>query len=170
LPTLETIGLGLFIVSLLLGLFSILFGLPGAVIIALVVIIYGAATGFTTIGWKLIAIMIALALLAETIEFLIGMYVAVQFGISIKAFWSALAGSIIGAALLTPFFLGFGTIAGIFLGGLAGVVIVETVRQQRLKAAFRASIGMMLGRIAGICIKGGLAFFMVIMACNAVYS
>jgi len=170
LPTLEIIGLSLFVIFLLLGLFSIIFGLPGAVIIAVVVLAYAAVTGFTVIGWKLLLVIVALAVLAETLEFIIGMHVASQFGLSMKGFWASLIGSMIGAAALTPFFLGFGAIAGIFLGGMAGLLMMEMVHRKRLKAAFRASLGMVLGRVAGICVKGCLAFVMVILALNAVYS
>ncbi|MDI9569680.1 MAG: DUF456 domain-containing protein [Pseudomonadota bacterium] len=169
-PTLEIIGLGLFVVLLLLGLFSIVLGLPGAVFIAAVVLIYATVTGFAVIGWKLLLVIIALAVLAETLEFIVGMHVAAQFGLSLKGFWASLVGSAVGAAALTPFFLGFGAIAGIFLGGLAGLLIVELARRKRLKAAFRASLGMVLGRVAGTCVKGGLAFIMVILALNAIYS
>jgi len=170
LPTLEIIGLALFVISLLLGLFSIVFGLPGAVIIAVVVLAYAVFTGFSVIGWKLLLVIVALAVLAETLEFIIGMHVAAQFGLSMKGFWASLIGSMIGAAALTPFFLGFGAIAGIFLGGMAGLLMVEMMRRGRLKAAFRASLGIVLGRVAGICVKGCLAFVMVILALNAVYS
>lgn len=167
---LEIVGLSIFIIVLLLGLFSIIFGLPGTILIAADVIVYGAVTGFSVIGWKLILAIVILAILAETLEFIIGMSLAFQFGISVKGFWASLAGSIIGAVLLTPFFFGFGAIAGAFLGGFAGVVIVEIIRQRRMKAAFRASMGLLLGRIAGVCLKGIFAFVMVIMALSAVYS
>jgi len=170
LSPLEIIGLSIFIIVLLLGLFSIIFGLPGTIVIAADVIVYAACTGFNVIGWKIILAVIALAVLAETLEFLIGMSVAFQFGISMRGFWASLAGSIIGAALLTPFFFGFGAIAGAFLGGFAGVAAMEMIRQRRMKAAFRASLGILLGRIAGVCLKGILAFVMVIMALSAVYS
>ena len=167
---LEIMGVSLFIIVLFLGLFSIIFGLPGTIIIAADVIIYALITGFHPIGWKVILIMIVLAILAETLEFFIGMSVALQFGLSVKGFWASIAGSMIGAVLLTPFFLGFGAIAGAFLGGFAGVFTVEMIRQQRLKPAFRAGYGMILGRIAGVCVKGSLAFTMVVISLTTIYS
>lgn len=167
---LEVLGLSVFILVMFLGLFSVIFGLPGTIVIAAAIIIYAAVTGFAVIGWKLILFIIALSALAEALEFFIGMSVAVQFGLTMKGFWASLAGSMIGAAILTPFFLGFGAIAGAFLGGFAGVVIVEMIRQQRMKAAFRAGLGVILGRIAGVCVKGSLGFTMIVLALNAVYS
>ncbi len=162
--------MSLFIIVLFLGFFSIIFGLPGTILIAADVVVYALVTGFHTIGWKVIVIMIVLAILAETLEFFIGMSVALQFGLSVKGFWASIAGSMIGATLLTPFFLGFGAIAGAFLGGFAGVFTVEMIRQQQMKPAFRAGYGMILGRIAGICVKGTLAFTMVGISLTAIYS
>jgi uncharacterized protein len=170
LSPLEIIGVSLFIIVLFLGFFSIIFGLPGTILIATDVAVYALVTGFHTIGWKVIIIMIVLAILAETLEFFIGMSVALQFGLSVKGFWASLAGSMIGATLLTPFFLGFGAIAGAFLGGFAGVFTVEMIRQQQMKPAFRAGYGMILGRIAGICAKGTLAFTMVVISLTTIYS
>jgi uncharacterized protein YqgC (DUF456 family) len=98
------------------------------------------------------------------------MSVALQFGLSVKGFWASIFGSVIGATLLTPFFLGFGAIAGAFLGGFAGVFTVEMIRQRQMKPAFRAGYGMILGRIAGICTKGTLAFVMVVISLTTIYS
>jgi uncharacterized protein YqgC (DUF456 family) len=170
LSPLEIIGVSLFIIVLFLGLFSIIFGLPGTILIAADVIIYAIVTGFHPIGWKVILIMIVLAVLAEALEFFIGMSVALQFGLSVKGFWASIFGSVIGATLLTPFFLGFGAIAGAFLGGFAGVFTVEMIRQRQMKPAFRAGYGMILGRIAGICTKGTLAFVMVVISLTTIYS
>jgi len=170
LSPIEIIGVSVFIIFLFVGFFSIIFGLPGTIVIAADVILYALFTGFHPIGWKVIMIMIILAVLAETLEFFIGMSVALQFGLSVKGFWASIAGSMIGATLLTPFFLGFGAIAGAFLGGFAGVFTVEMIRQQRMKPAFRAGYGMILGRIAGICVKGSIAFTMVVISLTTIYS
>lgn len=167
---LEIIGVSLFIIVLFLGFFSIIFGLPGTIVIAADVFVYALVTGFHPIGWKVILVIIILAVLAETLEFFIGMSVALQFGLSVRGLWASIAGSMIGAALLTPFFLGFGAIAGAFLGGFAGVFTVEMIRQQSLKPAFRAGYGIILGRIAGICVKGSLAFTMIVISLTTIYS
>ena len=51
---LEVGGLTLFILVLLLGTFSILFGFPGTVIILIDAVVYGAITGFEKIGLKIL--------------------------------------------------------------------------------------------------------------------
>jgi hypothetical protein len=95
---------------------------------------------------------------------------AARFGASRKGIWAALFGSLIGVVLATPFFLGIGTLLGIFLGGFTGVFLVELMNQGKLKPAFRASYGVILGRITGIMIKGLLSILMVVITLYHIYS
>ena len=166
----EIAGLTTFILVLFLGLFSIIFGLPGTVLILLDVIAYGAVTRFETIGFKIIFVLLLLAAAAEALEFLVGMSVASQFGLSVKGFWASIVGSVVGAAMLTPFFFGLGTVSGLFIGGFAGAFLVELLRQVRLKPAFRAGCGAIAGRVAGTVAKGTLAVVMIVITLTNIYS
>jgi uncharacterized protein YqgC (DUF456 family) len=166
---LEIGGLTLFILVLLLGAFSVLFGLPGTVIIFADAAIYAAITGFTRIGLKTLAILLVLSVLAELADFAVGMAGAVKFGASRRAFWASLIGALIGAALMAPFWLGLGALAGAFAGGFAGILVVELLRRQRLKPSLRAALGATLGRAAGICVKGFFALVMVVITLSSVY-
>ncbi|MBN2439166.1 MAG: DUF456 domain-containing protein [Deltaproteobacteria bacterium] len=160
----------LFILVLLFGTFSILFGLPGTVIILIDAAMYAAVTGFEKIGFKILVTLLILSILAELADFAVGMGGAVKFGASRKAFWASVVGGLIGAALMTPFLLGLGAVAGAFLGGFAGILIVELLRQKRLKPAIRAVWGAILGRAAGICVKGVFALIMVVITLTSVYN
>jgi uncharacterized protein YqgC (DUF456 family) len=170
LTPLEIGGLTLFILVLLFGTFSILFGLPGTVIILIDAAVYAAATGFEWIGFKILLILLTLSILAELTDFAVGMAGAIKFGASRKAFWASLMGGLIGAVLMTPFLLGLGAVAGAFLGGFAGILIVELLHNKRLKPAFRAAWGAILGRAAGICVKGVFALIMVVITLTSVYN
>lgn len=167
---LEIGGQTLFILVLLFGTFIVLFGLPGTVIILIDAVLYAAITGFDRIGLKILAVLLVLSILAELADFAVGMAGAVKFGASRRAFVASLTGGLIGAALLTPFWLGLGTVAGAFTGGFIGIVIVELLRRQRLKPALRAAWGATLGRAAGICIKGLFALIMVVITLTSVYN
>ncbi len=167
---LETGGLTLFILVLLFGIFSILFGFPGTVIILMDAAIYAAFTGFDRIGAKTLLTLLILSILAEVTDFALGMAGAVKFGASRKSYWSAAIGGVIGAALLIPFLLGLGAVAGAFFGGLTGVLILELLRQNRLKPALRAFWGSILGRAAGIFLKGVFALMMAVITLTGVYS
>ena len=66
---LEIGGVTLFILVLLFGAFSILFGLPGTVIILIDAVIYAAVTGFEKIGFKVLITLLILSILAELADF-----------------------------------------------------------------------------------------------------
>jgi uncharacterized protein YqgC (DUF456 family) len=170
LSPIEVAGSTIFILALFLGLFSIIFGLPGTIIILLDVVVYGAVTRFETIGFKAILALLLLAAAAEALEFFVGMTAALRFGLSLKTFWASVIGGIVGAMVMTPFFFGLGAILGTFLGGFAGVFLYELVKRSRLKQAFRASYGAILGRVAGTMAKGFLAIVMIIIALTSIYS
>jgi len=170
LSPIEIAGLTTFIVVLFLGLFSIIFGLPGTVIILFDAIIYGIMTRFDTIGLKVILILLLLAAAAEALEFFLGMTVALRFGLSIKGFWASVLGGLLGAMIMTPFFLGLGAVVGSFIGGFTGVFLVELIRQGRLKPAFRASYGAVIGRVTGTLAKGFLAVVMIVITLTSIYS
>jgi len=170
LTPLEIAGLTLFILVLLFGAFTVLFGLPGTVIILVDAAVYAAVTGFDRVGIKVLIILLILSILAELADFAVGMAGAVKFGASRKAFWASLIGALIGAAFMTPFLLGFGAVIGAFIGGFAGILIVELLRRQRLKPSLRAAWGATLGRAAGICVKGFFALIMVVITLSSVYN
>ena len=155
---------------LFLGIFLTVFGLPGTVLILLDVVGYAFLTGFAQIGLKVILILLAMAIVAELLDLGLGMAGAVRFGSSRAGMWAALIGSIAGAVILPPFFLGLGVLLGIFLGGGAAVFITEILRRRKLKPAFRASIGAMLGRMTGIAVKGILSVAMVAVTLFHIYS
>jgi uncharacterized protein YqgC (DUF456 family) len=170
LAPLEIGGTTLFILVLLFGAFSILFGLPGTVIILIDAVIYAAVTGFERIGLKVLVTLLILSILAELADFAVGMAGAVKFGASRKAFWASIIGGLIGTALMAPFLFGLGAVAGGFFGGFAGVLTVELLRQNRLKPSLRAAWGAVLGRAAGICVKGGFALIMIVITLSSVYN
>lgn len=167
---LEIGGLTLFILVLLFGAFSILFGLPGTVIILIDAALYAAITGFERIGFKTLLTLLLLSILAELADFAVGMGGAVKFGVSRKAFWASVVGGLIGALLMAPFWFGLGAVAGGFLGGFIAILTVELLRQNRLKPALRAAWGAILGRAAGICVKGVFALIMIVITLTSVYN
>ena len=129
-------GFTVFILILFAGIFLNFFGLPGTIVIFFDVLLYAIFTGFDPVGLKIILFLLISTVFAETIDFFVmtGMY---QPMISTKSFVAAIIGAVIGAFLLTPFFWGPGTWGGFFLGGLAGVLTIEFIRQSKLKAPFR---------------------------------
>ena len=163
-------GLTLFILVLLFGTFSILFGFPGTVIIFIDAVIYGAVTGFAEVGFKILIALLTLSALAEVTDVAVGMAGVVKFGASRKGLGAFLAGGLIGALLLSPFLLGLGLIVGTFIGGFIAMLTLELLTRRRLKPTLREAWGTILGRSAGICVKGFIALIMVIITLTSIYS
>ena len=167
---LEVGGLTLFILVLLLGTFSILFGFPGTVIIFIDAFVYGAITGFEKIGLKILIVLLVLSVLAEVADFAVSMAGAVKFGVSRRGFWAFTVGGFVGALLMTPLFFGLGLLIGTFLGGFIAMLSVELLARSKIKPTLRATYGAILGRVAGIFVKGAFALIMVIVTLTSIYS
>jgi uncharacterized protein YqgC (DUF456 family) len=166
----EIAGLTVFIVVLFLGVFSTVFGFPGTVLILIDALIYALVTGFDKIGFKVLSVLIILSVLAEAMDFGLSMAGAERFGATRRGAWASVIGGIAGAAVLSPFFYGLGTFAGVFVGGFTGIFIVEMIRQREFKPALRASYGAIMGRVAAIIVKGLISLVMVIVILLSVYS
>jgi hypothetical protein len=162
-------GFTVFILILFAGIFLNFFGLPGTIVIFFDVLLYAIFTGFDPVGLKIILFLLISTVIAETIDFFVmtGMY---QPMISTKSFVAAIIGAVIGAFLLTPFFWGPGTWGGFFLGGLAGVLTIEFIRQSKLKAPFRTPGRAIIAMIGGKMLKGLIALFMIAFSLSNIYS
>ena len=112
--TFAAVGLAIFIIILFAGIYLTLFGLPGTVVIFFDVLFYAIFTGFDRIGWKIILFLLISAIIAETIDFLLGMYGVLKSMDAKKSFRASAIGAITGAVILTPLFWGPGTWAGFF--------------------------------------------------------
>jgi uncharacterized protein YqgC (DUF456 family) len=66
--------------------------------------------------------------------------------------------------------LGVGAVIGAFVGGFAGVFISELLRQSNMKPALRAAWGTIVGRAAGIFVKGAFALVMTAITLSGVYN
>jgi len=166
----EVAGLTIFILILFIGIFSIIFGFPGTIIILIDAVIYSLITGFEKIGWKIIIVLIIISLLAETFDFMLGSAGAKRFGSSKKGIVASVIGGIAGAMIMTPFLLGLGALIGAFLGGFTGIFLVELIEQKKLKPAVRAGYGALIGRIAGVFAKSFFALAMIIIILSTIYS
>lgn len=164
------VGFAVFILILFIGIYLSLFGLPGTVIIFLDVLVYAVATGFDRIGFTIILLLLFFSLIAEMLEFLMGMKGALQPRPSKKLFWGSAIGSIVGTCILTPFLLGLGTFGGFFLGCFAGILIVEFNRQTKLQSPFKASGRAVFAMIGGKMAKGLITLTMIAFSLSNIYS
>jgi hypothetical protein len=166
----ETAGLTLFVLVLFLGVFLTIVGLPGTVLIVADALVYALATGFSPIGLKAILALAAIAAVAELLDIGLDMMGAVRFSLSVRGILAALFGSLTGAIVLTPFFWGPGALVGTAVGGVLAVFVTEMIRRRKLKAPFRPSMDVVLGRMAGMTAKGMAAVVMAAVSLFHIYS
>ena len=168
-PLLEAVGLTIFFIVLFIGIFSIIFGFPGTFLILGDVVVYALITGFEKIGYKVIIGLVLISLLAETVDFLIGVAGARRYGSSKTGVVLSVVGGIIGVVFMAPLLFGLGAVIGAFFGGFAGAFLGDYLERRKLKPAFRAGYGALIGRAAGVLVKGSLAIVMIVITMSTIY-
>ncbi len=168
--TFAAVGFAVFIFILFIGVYLSLLGLPGTAVIFADVLAYAAVTGFDRIGFKIILFLLFFSIIAEMIDFFLGISGALVPMPSKKLFWASAIGAIAGSFILTPFLLGLGTFGGFFLGCFAGILLAEFVRQSNLQTPFKASNRDIIIMIGGKMVKGCIALIMIALSLANIYS
>lgn len=138
----------------LVGLALIPFGLPGLWLEVAAFVGYAWLTDFRTVGTIAIAVVVALALLAELAEVVLGARFARRFGGGRRAAWGAVVGGMVGAVVGLPVPL-VGSVLGALVGSFVGAVLLELTRRQGAAPALRVGWGALLGWSAAIALKVG---------------
>ncbi len=165
-----TAALTIFFLVLFLGIFLNFFGLPGTVVIFLDVLLFAAATGFEQIGAKIILVLFFSAVAAEAVEFYTVADETTPPLYSKKSVWTATAGALTGAFLLTPFWGGPGAWIGFVLGGVTGLLLTEIIRQYELKPPHRTLRHALIAITGKNLIKGFISLFMIAFSLANIYS
>jgi hypothetical protein len=161
----------IFILILFAGIFLNFFDLPGTVVIFFDVLLYAIFTGFGQVGLKIILFLFVFAAIAEAIEFFWIVNETPQQATSQKKSIKAAAlGALSGAIMLTPFFGGPGIWIGFFSGGLVSILIVEIIRQYRLKSPYRTLNRVIFNIVGKNAIKGFISLCMIVFSLSNIYS
>jgi uncharacterized protein YqgC (DUF456 family) len=153
---LQHIGLVVFYVSLFICNVLIFVGLPGGWIALAGIFIYGLATKFSRIGWRMLVIMAAMAVAGEIVESLLGLvYVsrkgATKWGV-LGAFVGGLAGALLGTLVIPV----FGSILFGFAGAFGGAVLFEYIFYRSLDRALRTGFFAFMGKLNAMLVKFAL--------------
>jgi len=138
----------LFVAGLLLlpGMVGIIIPvLPGIPYMLAIALIFGAASGFKTLGALEIIILTGLAVLSVAIDYLSGTVGAKYGGAKKMSLLLGFIGLIVGLFVLPPFGGVIGLFAGIFLGEILG--------HRGGKKAVRAATAGVLGAVLGVAIN-----------------
>jgi uncharacterized protein YqgC (DUF456 family) len=150
---------GLVLLYVLLFFLDVLIfvGLPGGWIAFASILIYGLATHFSSLDWKTLVVMAAIAVVGEIVESLLGLvYVsrkgATKWGV-LGAFVGGLAGGIAGTAVIPV----VGSVVFAFAGAFAGAVLLEYLFYRSLDRALRTGFFAFVGKLLAALAKFALA-------------
>lgn len=149
------------------GLFLTAIGLPGTWIFLASAILLKLTDAGLALAWWPIWVGLALALVAEGIEFLAASGYAKRYGGSTRAGWGALIGGIAGAIVGFPIpLLGplVGALVGTFLGALVAEVSVRGADVAAGRVAWGALIGRLVATVAKVSIGVVIAVLVLVSA------
>lgn len=159
----------LLVILMLVGVIgAIVPGIPGSSLILIAVVIWGAIDGFSTVNWAL-GIAFLVLLLSIGIDYLATYWGGKRAGASKWGIIGAIAGLIVATLGLLPALPFGGPLLGIIIGPLLGAFIGEFLYRRelevslRLRQAFKAGLGIIVGSIVGRLIQGVLAVVAVIV-------
>jgi uncharacterized protein YqgC (DUF456 family) len=154
---------GLLALAEVAGIVLVPLGLPGMWLQLAALAAFGWLTKFHTVGWTSIAVVAALALLGEVLEWTLGKRFARRYGGSGRAEWGAIVGGIAGAMVAIPIPI-IGSVIGAFLGSFAGAALFELAGRSEWRASVRVGWGALLGRVAAAAAKSALAVAAAVVA------
>lgn len=165
---LAIIALVIFIILALVGLLMIPIGLPGNFMIFIGAIIYNFIAFSWALSFKVLGILLVLAIAAEILEYYLSARAAQKRGVSRAGVAGAFIGGIIGAIVGVPIFL-IGSLLGLFIGAFLGAFIVEFFRQEDVVKAAHAGIGAFYGRLGAIMVKALIGIVMIIIVIISIF-
>ena len=152
----QHIGLVLFYIVLFALYLTIFLGIPGGWIAFAAIVVFDVATGFSTVGWILLAVMLGVALIGELIESFFGLVYVAQRGATKWGVLGAFAGGIAGAVgggFVMPF---VGSILLGLAGAFGGAVLFEYLYYRSMDRALQTGFSAFIGKLAAMLIKFAL--------------
>ncbi len=135
-------------------------GLPGTWLM-LIVPVVGALTGH--VAWATLAGLFALVAAAELAEWVLVRRISARYGGSGRAFWGAILGGLVGAALGLPVPIVGSVVAGV-LGTFLGATLVSLWETRHGPSAARVGWGAVLGRAASTALKSSVGLVVLVVS------
>jgi len=156
---LKWLAIGVMVVAL----FTIPLGFPGAW-----VMVGMLAIGLFTreVGSLALVTALALATIAEVIEFFVVKRLTAKYGGSRAAFWGALVGGFAGVFIGLPIPL-IGSIVAGFAGSFAGAALVTLWQTKQFDLAHRVGWGVVIGRTISAAVKTAAGVIIVVIGAAA---
>ncbi len=154
---LQHIGLVFFYVLLLALDVCIFLGLPGGWVAYGAIFVYDALTGFSTVGWKWLAVMAAVMVVAEVVEALLGLVYVAAKGATRRGVLGAFLGGLLGAVAGTFIIPFVGSIVFGLAGAFALAVLFEYQYYRSMDRALQTGFFAFIGKLMAMFAKFALA-------------
>jgi uncharacterized protein YqgC (DUF456 family) len=138
-------------------------GIPGTWIMVGVLVV-GTIQG--EVGVFVLMGCLALAFVAEALEFVIVKRLNIRYGGSRLAFWGAIVGGFAGVFIGLPVPIIGSIIAG-FLGSVVGAAAATLHETRKLDKTLRVSFGILLGRMWSAVAKVGVGIVILVLGAAA---
>jgi hypothetical protein len=126
--------------------------LPGIPLVFLGLFLMAWIDDFNVMGWKTITVLGVLALIGWLVDLVAGALGARYLGASMRSFWGATLGAIVGMFFGLP---------GIILGPFIGAVLGEISGGRGVLHSSRAGVGAWIGMVVATAAKLAIAFLMI---------
>lgn len=146
------IAIVVLILFCLAGLVLIPLGMPGTFVILAGAGIYNLLRWSMVVSLPILALLLALAVAGEILEYILGIKLSQKRGTSGPAVIGAIVGGIAGTFAGVPVPV-IGPVIGLFAGVFLGAFLIEFLLKKELSLAFRSAIGAFYGRLGAVFAK-----------------
>jgi len=144
-------------------------GLGGNFVVLALALVYALVTGFSTISWTMLGILLGLAVIGEVIESILGVVYVARKGATRSGVFGVFFGGLAGAVLGSPLMPVVGTVLGSFVGAFLGAVGGEYFRSRNIEPSLRIGGHAFVGKMAAILVKHALGVAMVAIILRATW-
>ncbi|MCS6846613.1 MAG: DUF456 family protein [Anaerolineae bacterium] len=137
--------------------------LPGPLMIWLGALVWASGDGFQRVGWPVLIVMGLILIAAWGSNLAMTAYFTRRSSASWKTVAGAIIGGVAGGALLTFGVPVVGSVIGAVAGGVLGVLVVELLRQRRLRPALRSGSQYLIGCVFGQMVELLFALLMLLL-------
>lgn len=137
--------------------------LPGPLMIWVGALVWAASDGFQRVSWPILLVMGLIVVAAWGSNLAMTAYFTRRNSASWKTVAGAIVGGIIGGMLLTFGVPLIGSVIGAVVGGVLGVLVVELLRQRRLRPALRSGGQYLVGCVFGQMVELMFALLMLLL-------
>lgn len=149
-------------IALAVGILMVLFGLPGTWLIVAAALGYAQVADFGLPGrdYRVVALLVFLALLAEAFEFIVSIVGAKRLAVSNGAIVASFVGAFVGGIAGSTFMPLVGSLIGVFSGAFLAAFIYELALQYPLMCALKTAMAVLISRIVAVFFKTVIALAM----------